>query len=82
MTVEKQSNERWNTPAEIRFIDYLVECPKKPGWPGLRTPRELLTGYIEHAKLRIELGTWENIDGYEVVEYAEEKLKSMGRKRG
>jgi hypothetical protein len=82
MTVEKQSNERWNTPAEKKFIDYLITLPGKPGWLGKKSPRQLLVGYIEHAKLRVKLGTWGSVDGKEVVKYAEEKLKSMGRKRG
>jgi hypothetical protein len=83
MTVEKQSNERWNTPDELRFVDYLVECPKKPDWPGDKTPRQLLVGYIEHAKERTRLKTWGGVDGREVIKYAEEKLKGLhGTRRG
>jgi hypothetical protein len=80
--VIKESGEKWSTSAEKEFIDYLVTLPGKPGWLGKKSPRQLLTGYIEHAKLRIKLGTWGSVDGKEVVKYAEEKLKSMGRKRG
>jgi hypothetical protein len=64
----------WSTTDETKFVDYLASRPGKPDWLGCKTARQLLLGYIEHAKQRIKLKTWGTVDAKEVIRYAQRKL--------
>ena len=65
----------WTSEAEIRYIDELAM--------GIHSrnlaPSQLLKNYIKSAKQRIENKTFDRVDGYVMIHYAEEKLKGMKR---
>lgn len=74
-----RSNYGWNTHNEIDFIDGLISGKwREERVRYERTPIELLTGYIRHAKDRKKWGTFgQNVNPDEVIKYAQKLLKKL-----
>jgi len=68
----------WTTNNEVAFIDGLISGKYLEGKVLNKTPIDLLTGYIRHAKNRKRWDTFaDNSDPDEIIKYAQGLLDKL-----